>query len=167
MTRIFFIKVENTFLFDRETYWCQLKKQTIQILKGRWLFHLTPQSWKISKFFTVSSQRTTDRQRCCACNRESSKTCQFVSYSSLAIGVGVAFGIYFVLRCNPTEEEWCRFKNNQGGIEAHSEYATLILLVLLFTIGILFLFVRSVSDNVRETYDIPLFQTHGITSWKT
>jgi len=84
-----------------------------------------------------------DRQRCCACNRESSKTCQFVSYSSLAIGVGVAFGIYFVLRCNPTEEEWCRFKNNQDGIEAHSEYATLILLVLLFTIGILFLFVRS------------------------
>jgi len=85
-----------------------------------------------------------DRQRCCACNRDSSKKCQFASYTSLAVGVGFAFGIYFVLRCNPAEEEWCRFKNNGEDVGgSNSEYATLILLVLLFTIGILFLFVRS------------------------
>ena len=85
-----------------------------------------------------------ERERC-PCNRHSSKSCQFVSYSALAFSVGLVFGVYFVLRCNPVEESWCGFKDHEyHELSKESEYATLTLLVLLFAIGVIFLYVRSV-----------------------
>jgi len=78
----------------------------------------------------------------CTCDANSSKSCQFASYIALAFACIGVFGVYFVLRCDPKQDEWCTFKSSDGD-QSESEYATLTLLVLLFGLGILFLYVRS------------------------
>lgn len=93
--------------------------------------------------FDDSREYTEERERC-PCNRHSSKSCQFASYSALALSVVLVFGVYFVLRCNPAEESWCRFKDHDYHEQSkETEYATLTLLVLLFAVGVIFLYVRS------------------------